>query len=149
VWALVGSGAVGAPGTPEELAAWTNKAAAEFRQHGWENLIKGFEAQEPEPVPEWMIDRIRATDVEQWVNFVESLVDWNWDEWDVLPHLQTPTLFLTGELEDRDREVADMVSLMPRAEVLYLPGMGHLNAFLATTAVLPRVTEFLARSKPD
>lgn len=148
VWALLASGAVGPPDTPEELAAWVQEASADFREHGWEKLIAGFERQEPEPVPAWMKERIRATDVEQFVNFIESLPAWDWEEWDVLPQLDVPTLFVTGELEDRDDAVGQIVARMRRAEVLRLPGMGHINAFLATETVLPQVEAFLAENAP-
>jgi pimeloyl-ACP methyl ester carboxylesterase len=149
VWAIVASGAVAPPDPPDELAAWCVDAAAEFREHGWEKLLARFEAQEPEPVPEWMTDRIRATDVEQFVDFIESLPDWHWEEWDVLPEIDTPTLFLTGELEDREDNVGQIVERMHHGEVLRLPGLGHLNAFLATDAILPRVEAFLAAHAPS
>jgi len=148
VWALVASGSVGPPDTPEELAAWSASSAAEFRKHGWSNLIARFETQEPDPIPEWMKDRIRATDVGQFVDLIESYVDWRWDEWDVLPTLDTPVLFVTGELEDRDDDVSEIVARMRHGEVLRLPGLGHINAFLATDAVLSRVGPFLAEHAP-
>lgn len=148
VWALIASGAVGAPDTPEALAAWVRRAAAEFREHHWEKLVARFEAEEPDPIPQWMTDRIRATDVEQFVNLIESYPAWDWEEWDALPELETATLFLTGALEDSDDEVGQIVGLMRRGEVLRLPGKGHINAFLAATAVLPRVKAFLAEHAP-
>lgn len=149
VWALVGSGAVGPPDSPDELAAWLESAVPEFREHGWEKLIASFEKQEPEPVPEWMTQRIGATDVEQFVDTLLSIPDWNgWEEWDVLPTLSTPTLFLTGELEDGDDNVGQVVNRMPSGERLRLPGLGHINAFLAADQVLPALEDLLARHAP-
>jgi pimeloyl-ACP methyl ester carboxylesterase len=149
VWAIVASGAVAPGDPPDELAAWSRTAAAEFREHGWEKLIAGFETQEPEPIPKWMIDRIRATDVEQFVDLIECYPEWHWEEWDALPELDVPTLFLTGELEDRDDNVGEIVARMHRGEVLRLTGLGHINAFLATETVLPRVEAFLAAHAPQ
>ncbi|HEY5630032.1 MAG TPA: alpha/beta hydrolase [Candidatus Limnocylindrales bacterium] len=147
-WALIGSGSVGPPDTPEELARWVTETTAEFRAHGWERLIERFERQERTPIPEWMTASIRATDVEQYVDLVASCPDWHWEEWDVLPTLRVPTLFLTGELEDPDDAVGAMVDRMPKAERVRLTGLGHINAFLATTQVLPRVERFLDRHRP-
>lgn len=148
VWAVIGSGAVGPPDPPDELAAWVTKTSAEFREHGWEKLLARFDKQEPQPIPEWMKERIRATDVEQFADQLEALPDWQWEEWDALPLLDTPVLFVTGELEDKDNDVGEVVGRMRRGEVLRLEGLGHINAFLATDLVLPRVQEFLAANAP-
>jgi len=149
VWAIVASGAVAPPDPPDELAAWSVEAAASFRQYGWEKLIVKYEKQEPDPVPTWMTDRIRATDIEQWVYMIESIPQWHWDEWYVLPELETPTLFLTGELEDRDDNVGQIVARMHHGELCRLTGVGHINAFLASDQVLPRVEGFLAEHVPQ
>jgi len=149
VWALVFSGAVGPPGPPEEAYSWVEQAAADYREHKWEKLIARFEEQEPDPIPEWMKERIRATDVEQFVNLIESFPTWHWEEWDALSGLDTPTLFLTGELEDPNDHVGQLVARMPLGERLRLPGLGHINAYLATVAVLPRVEAFLAQHTPQ
>jgi pimeloyl-ACP methyl ester carboxylesterase len=148
VWAIVASGAVGPPDPPDELVAWSVQAAAEFREHGWENLIARFEEQEPDPIPAWMTDRIRATDVGQFVNLIESYPDWHWEEWDILPAIDAPTLFLTGELEDPQDHVGNIVARMRRADLLRLRDVGHINAFLATDVVLERVMPFLAEHSP-
>ncbi len=146
VWALVGSGVVG---PPEETQAWIDGTVPELREHGWEKLIEGFERQERTPIPAWMTDRIRATDVGQFADTLASIPSWNgWEEWDVLPTLSTPTLFLTGELEDPDDDVAKVVDRMQAGERRRLMGLGHINAFLATDQVLPAVTEFLRRHAP-
>ena len=149
VWAIVASRPVAPPDPPDELAAWAAEAAAGFREHGWERLIARLEEQEPDPIPKWMTDRIRATDVEQWAYMIESVPEWHWDEWDVLPAIATPTLFVTGELEDRDDNVGQIVARMRHGERLSLTGRGHVNAFLATDAVLERVMPFLAEHAPQ
>ncbi|HET6910107.1 MAG TPA: alpha/beta hydrolase [Mycobacteriales bacterium] len=148
VWALVASGSVGPPDTPEDLAAWSASSAAEFREHGWDKLIARFEAQEPEPIPEWMTASIRETDVGQFIDLIESYVDWHWEEWDALPALKAPVLFLTGELEDEDDDVGRIIKTMRHGELLRMAGFGHINAFLNTATVLPRVQSFLAAHTP-
>lgn len=66
----------------------------------------------------------------------------------MLPTIRTPTLFLTGELEDPDDDVGEVVGRMADGERLRLGGHGHINAFLATELVLPPVQDFLARNIP-
>ncbi len=149
VWAIVASGRVAPPDTREELAAWCETAAAEFREHGWEKLLERYDIQEPDPVPEWMKEQIRATDPEQFADMIDSYPAWNgWDEWDVLPMLDTPVLFVTGELEDKDGHVSEIVGRMRAGEQLRLSGQGHINAFLASDTVLQRVEPFLAQHAP-
>jgi len=150
VWALIGSGAVGPPEPADELAAWIRTTVAEFRAHGWEKLIERFDAQEPKPVAEWMKQRIRATDVDQYLDTLQSIPDWSgWEEWNVLPTLTTPTLFVTGELEDPDDHVGQIVAQMANGERARLVQLGHINAFLAADEVIPRVTAFLATHQPS
>jgi len=150
IWALVVSGSVSPPDPDPDSDgyAWVEAAAAEFREHGWEKLIARFEQQEPDPVPTWMTDRIRATDVEQYVDLIESFPDWRWEEWDALQTVAAPTLFLTGALEDPDDDVGTIVARMHHGERVRLPGLGHINAFLATESVLPHVEAFLAEHAP-
>lgn len=132
----------------ESRYSWVERTVADYRQNGWETLIAEFEAEEPDPVPEWMKDRIRATDIEQFIDLCQSYPDWNWEEWDALPGIDAPTLFVTGELEDPDDAVSQIVAEMRNGEVLRLNGLGHINAFLASDAVLERVTPFLAEHAP-
>lgn len=149
VWALVASGAVGPPLPPDELATLVAKRRPEFREHGWEQQIERLRAHEPDSIPEWYAERMRATDIEQYADLLESHLDWHWDEWHVLPGLDTPTLFLTGELDDEDDDVATIVARMRNAEHLRLPDLGHVGAFLASSMVLPQLEAFLAACTPE
>lgn len=66
VRAIVASDSVAPGDTPEELAEWVPRM--------------------------W----IRATDAEQFADMIESYPTWNgWEEWDILPALETPVLFVT------------------------------------------------------
>ena len=144
IWALVGSGGLGRA-TPEQIGEIVARRVPEFREDGWEKLIARFDQQEPEPVPEWMKQRIRATDVQQFIDWFLAISDWNWDEWEALPLISAPTLFLTGELEDPDDETGTAASSMPDGTRFRIPGQGHINAFLASKLVLPQVAAFLAK----
>jgi pimeloyl-ACP methyl ester carboxylesterase len=141
--ALIGSGGLG-KATPDQLREIVARRVPELREFGWEKMLARFDDKEPEPVPEWMKERIRATDVQQFIDWFLALSSWNWDEWDALPHIVAPTLFVTGELEDPDDETAEAAALMPNATRFRIPGQGHINAFLRSALVLPRVEAFLA-----
>ncbi len=65
----------------------------------------------------------------------------------LLPRITAPTLLLWGE-QDRLIPISnaeDYLRLMPRAELVRLPGIGHLPHEEAPEASLPPVAEFLAR----
>lgn len=141
--ALIGSGGLG-KAIPDQLREIVARRVLELREFGWEKMLARFDDREPEPVPEWMKERIRATDVQQFVDWFLALSSWNWDEWDALPHIVAPTLFVTGELEDPDDETAEAAALMPNATRFRIPGQGHINAFLRSQLVLPQVSVFLA-----
>ncbi|HEY2311664.1 MAG TPA: alpha/beta hydrolase [Gaiellaceae bacterium] len=148
VWALLGSGGIAPADSPEELADWLAVTVPEFRERGWETLLERFGKQEPDPIPDWMKERIRATDVGQYIDQLLALPDWDWDEWEALGKLSTPTLFLTGELEDPDDLVEQAVERMSNGARVRIAGQGHINAFLRSDDVLPHVTAFLAANAP-
>jgi pimeloyl-ACP methyl ester carboxylesterase len=144
IWALVGNGTV-AGGMSAERAA---ELAAEFGLHRWEKLLERFDAQEPDPVPVWMKERIRATDVDQFVDFCKAIALDGWDAQAQLPHVQAPTLFLIGEREDPQDMMARLVARMPDGRRVRLRGLGHINAFLRSDLVLPAVRLCLDEHAP-
>ncbi len=144
VSALIGSGGLG-KASPDDLREIVARRVREHQDYGWEKLLARFDQQEPEPVPEWMKERIRATDIQQFIDWFLALPNWNWDEWDALPLIVAPTLFLTGELEDPHDETGKAAALMPNGIRFRIPGQGHINAFLKSYLVVPRATAFLAK----
>jgi pimeloyl-ACP methyl ester carboxylesterase len=143
--ALIGSGGTD-DATPEQLAEIRARRVPEYREHGWETLIARFDAQEPEPVPEWMKQRIRDTDIEQFIGWIEARPAWGWSDWKALARIAVPTLFIVGEHEDPDDEMADAAELMSDGRRVRIEGQGHINAFLRSDLVLPYVLEFLERT---
>jgi pimeloyl-ACP methyl ester carboxylesterase len=141
--ALVGSGVVG-PDTREEIEAWAREETNAFRRDGWEHLIEHFDDQEADPVPDWMKASIRATDVGQWTDQIEALRREFWDVDATLRGVETPTLYVTGSLEDPDDITGRSAGTMPNAKRVRLDGLGHINAFLRSDLVLPIVLPFLA-----
>jgi len=140
---LVLSGGLGKI-TRARLAATTETWIKQLRESRWELMIAGFEHEEVRAVPDWMKERIRATAIEPFIAWRQARPHWTWDAWEALPRIKTPTLFLVGELEDVDGETREAAALMPDASCVVLPGLGHINAFLASDLALPHALRFLA-----
>lgn len=147
IWALLGSGAAGYT-SPQEFAAIVPLRVAEYQEHGWEQMLGRFDEQERDPVPSWMKESIRATDIQQMIDYLQAAPRWGWDFWEALPRVTAPTLFLTGELEDPDDGTAAAAARMPNGTRIRLTGLGHINAFLRSDLVLPRAAAFLAQHAP-
>jgi pimeloyl-ACP methyl ester carboxylesterase len=146
VGALIGSGVIGKPVSHEVLAERAKAAVAELQEFGWDKMISDFDEQETEPVPLWMKERIRATDLGQIMGWNRGRTSWNWSAWDSLPRVAAPTLFLVGELEDPDDVMAEAAARMRNATRMRVQGLGHINAFIRSKLVLPRATAFLAEN---
>lgn len=143
---LVLFGPIAPPATPEQLQASVETRQRELRARGWWFLLDDMLAAEKQPVPQWMVDRIVATDIEPYIGWSEARPSWNWSPWDALPHIETPTLMLAGELEDPDDLMGKAAAQMPNATRIRIPDREHINAFLASELALPTITGFLARS---
>jgi len=142
---LIGSGVISKPLGDAELADAVSRTVARYRATGWEGLITGFETDEGK-VPEWMKERIRATDLEPVIGWSEARPNWHWNTWDALAEIAFPTLLLVGEYEDPDDEMAEAATLMPNGRRIRIPGKGHINGFLDSGFVLPHVEAFLTET---
>ena len=144
--ALVLFGPIARRATPEAVAESAGRAAEGLRSKGWWLLLEQMLPAEPDPVPQWMIDRILATDIEPFIGWAQARPSWNWSAWDALPEISVPTLIVVGELEDPEDVMGEAASLMPNATRVRIPNREHINAFLDSAAVLPHVTAFLDRA---
>ena len=61
----------------------------------------------------------------------------------VYPFLRAPTLMLTGEKEDFERQTEKSVEMIPKGELVRLPGIGHLSAFYRSDLTLPHMIPFI------
>jgi pimeloyl-ACP methyl ester carboxylesterase len=132
--------------TQEQIVESTKQRMAGMREKGWLYLLDEMVAAEKFPVPQWFLDRVLATDTAPWFAYTESRPQWNWSPWDAVPRVDVPTLILAGELEDPDDVMSEVAALMPDATRVRIPDREHINAFLYSEFVVPRVMEFLARS---
>jgi pimeloyl-ACP methyl ester carboxylesterase len=115
-----------------------------MREKGWLYLLDEMVAAEKLPVPQWFLDRVLATDTGPWFAYTEGRPLWNWSPWDAVPRVNVPTLILAGELEDPDDVMGEVAALMPDATRVRIPDREHINAFLYSEFVVPRVIDFLA-----
>lgn len=139
---LIAIGGVVRNTPPDRLPEIMAETIAEHREFGWEKLIAYFEEQEGQ-IPEWMKQRIRATDVEPLIGWYEARPRWGWTQWEALGRVTVPTLFIVGEYEDPEDRMAEAAAMMRQGRRVRVPGTGHINAYLDSTFVLPHVKEFL------
>ena len=144
--AMVLSGAIPPRRTRAELVAMTPRRLAALREKGWWEVIGDMIPAEKFPVPQWFIDRVLATDIEPYIGWSAARPDWNWSPWDAMPNVTAPALLLAGELEDPNDLVGEAASVMPTATRVRVPDREHINAFLYSEYVVPRVLEFLGRA---
>jgi len=141
--ALVLFGAMGRRAAPEQLNAATQERLPAMGEKGWWYLLDDMVAAEKYPVPRWFLDRVAATDTGPWFAYTEGRPHWTWSPWDALPNVRCPTLILAGELEDPEDVMAEVAAAMPNASRLRIPEREHINAFLCSEFVVPRVITFL------
>ena len=144
VQSLILSGAVGRPVDAAALKVAAEKRFQDLRRDGWDWLISAFAAEEGE-CPDWMKDRIRATDLEQLILWQRARVDWKVTPWDLVVNAKPPSLLLVGDLEDEEHLMTEVAAVMKDATEIRFEGVGHIKAFLASDRVLPHVEAFLAK----
>ncbi len=142
-------GAMGRRATPEEIAKSNANRLPVMREKGWWSILDPMREAEKFPIPEWFFDRVVATDVEPWIAYTEARAEWNWSPWDAMPLVSAPTLLLAGELEDPEDILAEVAAAMPNATRVRIPEREHINAFLYSDFVVPRVLDFLATRTPQ
>lgn len=146
---LVLFGAIGRRATSEEIEAAVAQRLPVMREQGWWSILGPMRESEKFPVPGWFFDRVIATDVEPWIAYTACRPAWNWSPWDAMPLINKPTLLLAGELEDPEDILAEVAAAMPNATRVRVPEREHINAFLYSDFVVPRVLDFLATRTPQ
>jgi pimeloyl-ACP methyl ester carboxylesterase len=141
---LILGGSVGRPVSAAALRESAESRIEHLREGGWDWLINGF-VEEEGACPEWMSDRIRATDLEQMILWQRARLDWPQTPWDMVVNTPTPTLILVGDLEDPEHLMTEAAALMKDATEVRFEGLGHIKAFLASELALPHVESFLAK----
>lgn len=131
----------------EELKVATDRRVAELREKGWGCILDPMVAAERLPVPRWFLDRVEVTDLLPLIAYTQGRVLWTWSPWDAAPRVAVPTLILVGELEDPDDVMGELAAQMPAATRVRIPGREHINAFLDSQFVVPRIQQFLGAAQ--
>lgn len=147
--ALVLFGAMGRRATRREISEATATRLGVMREKGWWSILEPMREAEKFPVPAWFLDRVVATDVQPWIAYTEARPGWTWSPWDAMPLVSAPTLLLAGELEDPEDILAEVAAAMPNATRVRIPEREHINAFLYSDFVVPRVLDFLETKLPQ
>lgn len=154
VAALVGIGAVGAAGEPNE---WRIEAAASVRANGMAASMHGIAEQESEPPPAWLLENLSSTDPEVFALLLEAARDDPIELWERFPMIKAPALLLVGEREEDEEGVTPGLATrnaeqagktIPNARVRILPQLAHLAAFWRSDLTLPPILEFLKENYP-
>ena len=141
LFGLVGMGSVGsADADPADEVVF----AEALRANGTAWLLDEIEREEGLALPGPVRTSMAATDVEQFALSVEAQSEWN--AWDAFPRIVASTLLLAGELEDPDHLAAQAAQLMGDATAQWLPGLGHVGAFLAAGHNGPLIAAHLRRA---
>ncbi len=144
VTAIVASGAA-PPLDESDWSEWcdgSRELAGSFRAaHDWRDLIETVAAAEGLALPTWVSEN--ESDLEMGARLVERLPGQRpHPEW---LRLEPPCLFLLGELET-DRAWTDRAKrVLPHAQIVVLPGLGHVGGILARAETMTHVRPFLAR----
>ena len=145
---LVGLGVTWGPvSEPDEDIA----LASQVRTQGMAALVALVEADEDIDLPPWLRDQFLDTDAEQFAISIEALKDWT--GWPDYKRIESPTLLIAGEAEDPSHLNGAAVAEMSRGQAVWLPGLGHVGAFLAARdqcqLVAPHLQATLATDAGD
>jgi len=127
---LVGLGVIWEEPDPEQGGdAELEEYLAGLRTRGMAGVVTDVETEEGIELPPWLLAQFLNTDAEM---FALNLEAWrHWTASPLLARIECPTLLVAGAREDPLQVNGSAVTRMRRAEAHWLPGLGHVGAFLA------------------
>jgi pimeloyl-ACP methyl ester carboxylesterase len=126
----------------EESRSFAAGFADACRAAGWRGVIGAQLESEGVTGPHWVLDEIDP-DAEALAQRIERCCEISALD---LSAITAPTRFVIGELEDPDRDAERAAARIRGADVVYLPGRGHLTAFLDVEQTLRHALPILAGS---
>ena len=117
-----------------------------LRTKGMAALVTEVETEERIELPGWLVAQFLSTDPEMFALNLEAWRDWTASP--LLPRVQCPTLLVAGALEDPSHLNESAAAAMPRAEAHWLPGLGHVGAFLAAREQCELIVPHLRATLP-
>jgi pimeloyl-ACP methyl ester carboxylesterase len=124
----------------------TDELVALLDDGGVAGFIDQVENDELMPVPDWLRRQFLATDASQFRNSLLALR--GWDPWSVAGQITCPTCLVCGEREDPDATIGVAADRLLDASAAWLPGLGHVGAFLAASEVTAVIAPFLRAHLP-
>jgi pimeloyl-ACP methyl ester carboxylesterase len=119
--------------------------ASILRDRGLEGIIEVEQAADRARIPLWFRENLLKDDPEMLALDAEAWADWEGAK-RIASRISAPTLLITGSSEDPGSDCVKIASLIPSgAELMQLPDLGHLQIFLQSHRVIPRVRDFLSR----
>jgi pimeloyl-ACP methyl ester carboxylesterase len=96
---------------------------------GMAAVVGLIEGEEGITLPAWANAEFMETDAEQFRLTIAANAG-DPDPWETLPRIRATTVLIAGSDEDAGDLQDSMATMMPDAESVHLPGVGHVGAFL-------------------
>jgi pimeloyl-ACP methyl ester carboxylesterase len=126
----------------EQSRGWFVELANMFRQQGGRAALATIFETEGVPMPPWAAEQDPPSGVV--AGILEGLPAYPWRLRAMPAMIDTPTLIIVGALEDPDGDARGSAQKMADAEVVELPGLGHVGAWpCAPELAVPHVRRFL------
>jgi pimeloyl-ACP methyl ester carboxylesterase len=110
---------------------------------GVAGCITAIEDEERLRLPAWLRQQFLDTDPAQFRLSVRGFA--SWDPWSVIDRISCAVCLICGELEDPDGTIGKAAVQLPDATATWLPGLGHVGAYLDVAAVSDVIVPFLDR----
>jgi len=131
---------------PAESSDELRADAREVTTRGTVDMVTDFASEEQEPCPDWLLDHLCDTDPLAFAGGFEAQAT-EPDPWARAPSIAVPVLLLVGAATAPDDEWRllgqRLADLLPRGELVVLPGVAHLAAFHRTDLTVPPLLRFL------
>jgi pimeloyl-ACP methyl ester carboxylesterase len=112
---------------------------------GMAAVVSLIEREEGLTLPVWAKAEFMDTDPEQFRLTIAANAG-DPDPWEILPRIRATTVLIAGSDEDADDLQGGMAALMPDAQSVHLPGVGHVGAFLRPDEVTAHALPTLRRA---
>jgi pimeloyl-ACP methyl ester carboxylesterase len=110
---------------------------------GVDGFIEQIENDEHLQLLPWLRQQFVDTDPEQFRLSLRGFASWN--PWSVIDRISCPVCLVCGELEDPDGTIGKAAAQLPDATATWLPGLGHIGAYLDVAQVSDVIVPFLDR----
>jgi len=125
----------------DEVRLWL-----QLLKKGMGAVVEAYEKESGAKMTPQMRAKLLANDADALAAFV-SASDWRGNLEDALPNMTMPCLFYVGEADEGYAGARKCANLLPNAEFVSFPGLGHTEVNLRSHLVLPHITKFLEKAR--